>query len=91
MIENNLPKAESLRVAERRVLADEFFRVTGAELIPFVSDEATWYDFDYLDDAEVAAMIRSHYGVAVDQTVLAMPFWRLLDYLAANRSRAQEN
>lgn len=88
MSDNELPNAEHVRMDERRVLADEFFRVTGAELIPFVSDEATWYDFDYLDDTEASAIIASHYGIVVDDAVLSMQFWKLLDLLAANRGRA---
>ena len=86
MSDSNLPHAQRVRMDERQVLADEFFSVTGAELIPFVSDEATWYDFEYVDDAEVMAIIQSHYGVAVDRAALSLPFWRLLDLLAARRS-----
>jgi hypothetical protein len=86
MSDSNLPHAQRVRMDERQVLADEFFSVTGAELIPFVSDEATWYDFEYVDDAEVMAIIQSHYGVAVDGAALSLPFWQLLDLLAARRS-----
>lgn len=44
----DLPRAEHREMDRREVLAKEFFDVTQAELTPFVSDEATWYDFDYL-------------------------------------------
>lgn len=90
MSDSNLPQAERGRMDERQVLADEFFCVTRAELLPFVSDEATWYDFDYLDDAEVTAIIQSHYGIVADEAVLSMPFWKLLDLLAARRGQARE-
>ncbi|WP_407342193.1 hypothetical protein [Pengzhenrongella phosphoraccumulans] len=54
-----------------------------------MSDEATWHDFDYLDVADLAAILESHYGVLIDETTLGLPFWKLLDFLAANRTQAQ--
>ena len=83
----DLPLAEHSKMDARGALAQEFFRATSAELAPFVSDEATWYAFDYLDDDEVGAAIQAHYGIAVDHAKLAMPFWAFLDYLDANRVR----
>ena len=61
--------------------ASEFFAVTRSELVPFVSDEATWYDFGYLETGELAEIVQSHYGVVLTETRLALPFWELLDFL----------
>jgi hypothetical protein len=81
----DLPTAPRAEMDRRAALAKEFFEATGAELAPFVTDEATWYDFDYLADGEVIVIIQSHYGVKVDRASLSMPFWSLLDHLNANR------
>ena len=85
----DVPWAEHSKMDRRVLLAREFFEVTGAEVIPFVSDEATWYDFDYLEAVELAAIVESHYGVALEETTLALPFWELLDFFAVNRTRAE--
>ncbi len=53
--------------------------------MPFVSDEANWYDFDYLADDELLALLGSHYGAQVGPDELRLPFWKLLDYLNRNR------
>ena len=82
------PWAEHSRMDRRVPLAREFFEVTRAEIIPFVSDEATWYDFDYLEAVELAAIVESHFGVALEESTLALPFWQLLDFLAAKRTQA---
>ena len=82
---DDLPLAPHTEMDSRASLADEFFRVTGAELIPFVSDEANWWDFDYLAYGELESIIQTHYGVKVDDSTLRMPFWSLLDFLNANR------
>jgi len=84
-----LPSAEHSKMDRRVLLARESFEVTGAEVIPFVSDEATWHDFDYLDAVELSAIVESHFGVALEDSALALPFWQLLDLLAANRTRAK--
>lgn len=81
-----MPRAEHAKMDRRVLLANEFFEVTRAEITPFVSDEATWYDFDYLDGVELAEIVDSHYGVVLDETTLAAPFWALLDFLDANRA-----
>lgn len=47
-------------------MAQEFFEATRAELTPFVSDEATWYDFDYLGPEDLTRVFRAHYGLALD-------------------------
>ena len=73
----------------RAQAANEFFVVTQAEVIPFVSDEATWWDLDYLDTVELATAIEAHYGVVLDVTKLALPFWQLLDFVATCRTRTQ--
>lgn len=86
---DDLPLAPHPQMDRRAALASEFFEVTGAELVPFVSDESTWYDFDYLTDSEVMVIIESHYGVKVDSVALSMPFWSLLDHLDANRSQRE--
>jgi hypothetical protein len=86
-----IPRAEHVRMDRRATAAREFFEITGAELAPFVSDEASWYDFDYLEVPELAAIIQSHYGVAIDDTTLSLPFWKLLDYLAARRGHRSGN
>jgi predicted phosphoribosyltransferase len=83
---DDLPFASQVEMDRRAALADEFYRVTEAEPAPFVSDEATWYAFDYLTDDEVIAIIESHYGVKIDAATLTMPFWSLLDLLDANRT-----
>ena len=85
----DVPWAEHSKMDRRVLLAREFFEVTGAEVIPFVSDEATWYAFDYLDAVELLATVESHFGVALEEGTLALPFWQLLDLLAANRTRAK--
>jgi len=84
----DLPRAAHRMMDSRDSLAREFFEVTNAELTPFVSDEATWHDFDYLEPLELALTVQSHYGVTLDEAKLALPFWQLLDYLAANRNQA---
>lgn len=82
----NTPRAEHTKMDERALLATEFFEATRAEVIPFVSDEATWYDFDYLDIVELAEIVETHYGVVLDETTLATPFWSFLDFLDVNRA-----
>jgi hypothetical protein len=86
-VSQELPMAEHGEMDRRVLLANEFFEVTGAELIPIVTDEATWYAFDYLDDAELAATVQLHYGVTLDKAVLRLPFWQFLDYIDKNRFR----
>lgn len=81
----DIPLAEHSKMDARDSLAQEFYSATHAELAPFVSDEATWYAFDYLDDDEVGTAIQAHYGIALDHAKLAMPFWAFLDYLDAHR------
>lgn len=81
----NLPRAGHRKMDSRATLAREFFEVTRAEVTPFVSDEATWYDFDYLEPDELGEVIQAHYGVALDHAKLAMPFWAFLDYLNVHR------
>ncbi len=71
----------------RAFLATEFFDATHAELIPFVSDEATWFDFDYLEPAELETALQSHYGLDVNDSLLRLPFWKVLDFLDKNRRR----
>ena len=83
------PRAEHLRMDSRVLVANEFFEVTHAEIVPFVSDEATWYDFDYIDDVELAAILESHYGVALEHAKLRLPFWEFLDFLAVARNRIE--
>ena len=81
--------AEHSKMDQREPLAREFYEVSGAEVIPFVSDGATWYAFDYLDASELIAIVESHYGVTLEEGALRLPFWQLLDLLAANRTRAR--
>jgi len=69
----------------RASLVAEFFEATNAEVTPFISDEATWFDFDYLDQAELVEAVQVHYGLTLDDANLILPFWSLLDYLNANR------
>jgi hypothetical protein len=71
----------------REALAREFWDVTQPEVVPFVSDEASWYDFDWLDDGELLARLEGHYGSAVGRDKLRMPFWQLLDFLNQGRRR----
>lgn len=82
----NTPRAEHTKMDDRALLATEFFEVTRAEIMPFVSDGATWYDFDYLDIAELAKIVQSHYGIVLDETMLETPFWAFLDFLEVNRA-----
>ena len=82
------PRAVHWKMDRRATMANEFFAVTHAELIPFVSDEATWYDFDYLEADELTAIVESHYGATLDKAKLVLPFWELLDFLDANRANA---
>lgn len=86
-----LPWAEHSKMDRRALLAREFYEVTGAEVTPFVSDEATRYSFDYLDAAELLAIVESHFGVALEKDVLNLPFWQLLDLLAAKRTPARHH
>ncbi|MGE3821411.1 MAG: hypothetical protein AB7I30_18535 [Isosphaeraceae bacterium] len=81
-------RAEHGKMDRRASEASEFFTVTHPELIPFVSDEATWYDFEYLEAGELTEIVQSHYGVALTETLLALPFWKLLDFLNGNRTNA---
>ena len=82
-----LPEAEHFEMDRRVALANEFYDATGAEVAPFVSDDATWYDFDYVSDSEVVSMIESHYGVRIDSDALTKPFWSLLSFLDSNRTQ----
>jgi len=82
-----IPKAPHAKMDSRAVLAEEFYVATNAELAPFVSDEATWYSFDYLEQSEVVEAVHAHYGLTLGGAELAWPFWQLLDYLDANRQR----
>ncbi|HXA29691.1 MAG TPA: hypothetical protein VN193_13205 [Candidatus Angelobacter sp.] len=81
----DVPLAEHKEMDARADLADEFFAITSAEVRPFVSDEANWYDFDYEDSDRLIEVVKIHYGVILDETLLRMPFWRLLDYLNTRR------
>jgi hypothetical protein len=81
------PRARHDRMDAREALAREFWEVTQPEVVPFVSDEAAWYDFDWLEDDDVLALLEGHYGVAVGREKLRMPFWELLDFLSGSRSR----
>ncbi len=83
-------RAQHWKMDRRATLANEFFEVTCAELVPFVSDEATWYDFDYLDANELTEIVESHYGVTLDEAKLTLPFWAFLDFLDASRTQADE-
>ena len=79
--------AEHDEVDTRAAIAQEFFEATHAELTPFVSDEATWYDFDYLEPGELSRVIQVHYGIALDGAKLKLPFWAFLHYLETHRTR----
>jgi hypothetical protein len=83
----SLPLAQHSEMDSRAASAQEFFAATHAELTPFVSDEATWWSFDYLELDELTRVIRTHYGVALDPAKLALPFWTFLDYLETHRTR----
>jgi hypothetical protein len=82
----NLPHAPHLNMDERRDQADEFFAATKPELVPMVSDEATWFDFDCLSLPALAQVIAEHYGIALDENELRLPFWQFLDYLNERRT-----
>jgi hypothetical protein len=82
-----LPFAGHGRMDERIALAREFWEVTRPDAVPFVSDEATWYDLDWLDDGALLSILEAHYGVTVGRDKLQMPFWALLDFLSLSRSR----
>jgi hypothetical protein len=84
---NNVPsRGDHPEMDLRASLANEFFEATGAEVVPFVSDEANWYDFDYLETTALVHLVKSHYGIKLTETELNWPFWRLLDYLDTNRT-----
>lgn len=83
----SLPHASHDKMDEREVLVREFWEVTHPELVPFVSDEATWYDFDWLEDEELLGILDNHYGITLGGEVLKLRFWALLDYLSLNRRR----
>jgi hypothetical protein len=82
---SDIPRSAHSEMDARADLATEFFEITHAELIPFVSDEATWYDFDYLDIDDLARVLQSHYGLKLNESILALPFWKLLDFLDESR------
>lgn len=86
-VSGDLPFARHDKMDERNALAREFREVTRPEVVPFVSDEATWYDFDWLDDGALPSILEAHYGVTVERERLRMPFWELLDFLSRNRTR----
>lgn len=73
------------RMDERASLAREFWDLTRPELVPFVSDEANWYDFDFMADDELLTLLDSHYAARVTSDELRLPFWKLLDCLNRNR------
>lgn len=87
---NVTPRSADSEMLARAASATEFFEVTHAELIPFVSDEATWYDFDYLDLEELTSVLQSHYGLKVNEANLALRFWELLDLLDESRSNTRD-
>lgn len=82
---DDISKAAHDKMDSRAALAAEFFEVTHAEVAPWVSDEANWYDFDYLDSEELNEAVYAHYGLTLDDDRLRMPFWSLLDFLDTNR------
>lgn len=84
------PRAEHFRMDRRAIAAKEFFEVTHAEIVPFVSDEATWYDFDYMEAAELVTIVQSYYGISIDVAKLSLPFWEVLDLLAETQPDADE-
>jgi len=86
-VSSGLPRASREKLDERAGLAQEFWEVTQPEMVPFVSDEANWYDFDYLEDAQLFRILDDHYGITLDGEMLKLPFWALLDYLSLNRRR----
>jgi hypothetical protein len=77
--------ADDSEMAARAKLAHEFYAATGAEEVPWVSDEANWYTFDYVNTAELICIVEAYYGVRLSEELLRMPFWRLLDYIQAHR------
>jgi len=82
-----LPLAAQERLDEREALAREFWGVTRPEVVPFVSDDATWYDFDWLEDGHLLSILEAHYGMSIERDKLRIPFWELLDFLSVNRRR----
>ncbi len=64
---DHVPFAANNRMANRSVLAEEFFGATGPELVPFVSDEATWFDFDYQSTDDLRRAVQVDYGIVLDE------------------------
>jgi hypothetical protein len=90
MSDSEIPRADHPNMDERTALAEEFFSLTKPELIPFVSDEASWLDFDYLEFQELSTLVEEHYGIVLEESSLRLPFWRFLDFLAENRRGGAE-
>jgi hypothetical protein len=84
--DDDITFAADAEMEARSDLAEEFFTATNPEMTPWVSDQATWFDFDYLDEAELHTAVQKHYGVDFDDETLRQPFWKFLDYLEANRT-----
>jgi hypothetical protein len=60
----------------------ELWEVTQPEMVPFVSDEANWYDFDYLEDEQLLGILDDNYGIPLK----AAPEHRFPDDGSAARS-----
>jgi hypothetical protein len=82
---NDRPVAPHEEMDRRQEIANEFYVVTGAEVAPFVSDQAKWFDFDYLGTEELLGRVEAYFGVRLDEQQLRLPFWRLLDHLQEHR------
>ena len=81
--------AESIRMAKRKGLAEEFFNtILDPEEIPFiVTDEASLYDIYIGDERELIQKVKEKYGVDINIKHFKIPFWKLLDYLEENRDK----
>jgi hypothetical protein len=83
---SDIPHGSNVEMAKREALAHEFFAATRPELIPFVSYEAKWFHFDYVETDQLSRVIKAHYRLELDEASLRLPFWQFLDYLQASRA-----
>jgi hypothetical protein len=81
--------SDDSKMKVRAEMAEEFYAAIGLDhdLRPwFVSDEASLYDVQLNDDADIVEAVKRHYGVELTiPDDFRAPFWRLLDRLAHDR------
>ena len=81
--------ADAKEIDKRQLLAKEFYEnILDPHEIPYmVTDDASLYDIFVGDEQELIKKIKENYGVKIDITFFKISFWKLLDYLEANKDK----